>query len=77
MIHINTTPLAFYDTLDRQSHRLGYAYGGVYSLICSITKLLPFQIIVDSAFPSVTAVILAYGEARNMTYFSAELKRIL
>lgn len=81
MIHINTTPLAFYDTLDRQSHRLGYAYGGVYSLICSITKLLPFQIIVDSSFPSVTAVILRdiHGASvRNMTsHFSAtELKRI-
>lgn len=81
MIHINTTPLAFYDTLDRQSHRLGYAYGGVYSLICSITKLLPFQIIVDNAFPSVTAVILRdiHGASvRNMTsHFSAtELKRV-
>lgn len=81
MIHINTTPLAFYTRLDQQSHRLSYAHGGVYSLICSTSKLLPFQIIVDSAFPSVTAVILRdiHGASvRNMTshFSAAELKRI-
>ena len=81
MIHINTTSLAFYSRLDQQSHRLGYAYGGVYSLICSITKLLPFQVIVETTFPAVTAVLLRSIDGTLMrdltTIFSAtELKRI-
>lgn len=80
MIHINTTPLAFYGRLDQQSHRLGYAYGGVYSLICSTTKLLPFQVIVEKTFPNVTAVILRdiHGVlVRDMTshFSSTELLR--
>lgn len=81
MIHINTTSLAFYSRLDQQSHRLGYAYGGVYSLVCSTSRLLPFQVIVETTFPTVTAVLLRdiHGASvRNMTsHFSAtELKRI-
>lgn len=75
MIHINTTPLAFYSRLDQQSHRLGYAYGGVYSLICSTSKLLPFQIIVNKEFPTITSIILRdiHGiQIRDLTtFFSA------
>ena len=80
MIHINTTPLAFYTRLDQQSHRLSYAHGGVYSLICSTSKLLPFQIILEKTFPAITDVILRdiNGlQERNLTAFfsSTELLR--
>ena len=72
MIHINTTPLAFYSRLDQQSQRLAYAYNGVYSLICSTSKLLPFQIIVGTDFPVIVAIILRdiHGtQIRDLTTF--------
>ena len=82
MIHINTTSLAFYSRLDQQSHRLGYAYGGVYSLVCSTSRLLPFQVIVETTFPTVTAVLLrnihgATWSGLNCYFFNCtELKRV-
>jgi hypothetical protein len=71
MIHINTSALAFYDRLDRQSHRLDYAYNGVYSLICSTIKLLPFQVIVDKTFPTVTALAVMTKDGAQVQTLAA------
>lgn len=75
MIHINVTPIAFYDSLDKQSHRLSYANGSSFCLVSPVNRLLPFQIIVEKTFPVVTAIYiieLSTGTRVNITsHFTA------
>lgn len=41
----NLSPLAFYDSVDKQNHRKDYAFGETYPLLTPDKKILPFQII--------------------------------
>lgn len=70
MIHINTTPLAFYESRDLQSHRLSYAYDNTYTLLSGNAKLLPFQVVVAKDFGAVTGIYLydkSDTQVRNLT----------
>lgn len=58
ILNNNTSPLAFYESLDKQLHRQWHAYSRVYSLLCPYRKLLPFQIIVDEGTTAVTQATL-------------------
>lgn len=79
MIHINTTVLAFYDSVSKQSHRLHYAYNNVFSLLSPTTRLLPFQLIVEKTFPNISTVLLKNIQDSTVkdltTYFNAEALR--
>lgn len=48
LINNSLSPLPFYTHLGDQNHRKEYAYGQVYSLICPIASILPFQAIIDT-----------------------------
>jgi len=41
----NLSPLAFYDSVDKQNHRKDYAFGEAYPLYTPSRRILPFQII--------------------------------
>lgn len=45
MTNNNLNILPFYDSIYEQNHRKSYAYGDIFSLVCSNSKLLPFQIV--------------------------------
>ena len=42
----NFSVLPFYDSLQKQHHLKDYAYGKKYALMCDISILLPFQIVI-------------------------------
>lgn len=75
MIQINPTVLAFYDNVSKQSHKLSYAYGNIFSLIAPVNKFLPFQIILPSntaALSSARVVSLETGVSTTVTsHFSS------
>lgn len=70
----NLSPLAFYTSLDEQSHRRPYAYGDVYPLYTPLTNLPPFQLVVPSgssvgsaAIYSKSGTVVAQGIASKVS----------
>lgn len=49
IIHSNISPLPFYASLEQQHHRRKYTYGQVLPVISEVTRLLPFQFIIDTS----------------------------
>lgn len=58
LINNNLSPLAFYDSLDQQNHLKDYAFGQAWPIVVDRNKLIPFQVILTTAYSSITGVRL-------------------
>lgn len=57
LVNNNISPLPFYDDISKQNHRKPYAFGQIYPLLVP-TTLIPFQVVLPSDNPLISAVRL-------------------
>ena len=54
----NLSVLPFYNNIEQQNHRKGYAYGAIYPLFAPANILLPFQIMRETRTNQITKIVL-------------------
>jgi len=71
MVRANISPLAFYDSIDKQNEKKDYAFGEKYPLFTPDKQVLPFQFIRDSqgseSISSVSLVDKITGTSTDIT----------
>ena len=62
----NLSVLAFYPSIDEQSHRRSYAFGDIYPLYVPVGYFPPFQLVVSSG--SVSSIEIYYADGTYHSY---------